>query len=568
MQKPLSIVKYILALILILSFFLIYENQDRFRQSFKSNMETSFSKLTLSDVTIEGLSGNPFRKIFFKNLSFNFEKYSFVFESASLEYSLFDIISGKTPKTGITETVMSLYGGSLVLKNNVIMSNQINGKIRLRPDTVILENIDFELLGQIYNRVDGQISTWGGDYRVEFSYEATPLFKEQEFVFEKIKALLIGPLENLTLRGKVERKGLQDMHFRAYSINSEGLINIGSRIGVETDQANINHLLSVDAEIDPEKKIFKAVFLPNSGRISAEGNYSSLGEIDVEFKNHQLKILGQDFSNVLNLNAKTVFQNNFLSYLLVDISTGASVVNHRPVNEIEASLRIDNERIRAIYIKIGDTALLSGFFDIKPPRKLDVNLNFTNFILQEILDVFIENRPDISGRVSGSVYMRGLFSEPKIDIKSTIYDGHFGNINYDRIIVNADGIWPYLRIYDSRIMHKSSSFMLEGELDMRKLGSEKLMEDIIVTASDNTIIWEGWDITRIDQGREFLLQKALGSGFRVGYRARMSDETKYEPATRTNELHLEYDFLDDDSVLELRAKEKEEFLGIRKKYRF
>jgi hypothetical protein len=568
MQKLLYAVKYFLVAILIFSFFLIYKNQDRFRQAFKSNMENSFSELTFSDVTIEGLSGNPFRKIFFKNLSFDFGKYSFVFESASLEYPLFDIISGKTPKTGITETVMSLYKGSLVLENNIIMSNQVNGKIRLRPDMIILEKIDFELLGQIYNRLDGHMTTKAGDCRVELYYEASPVSEKQGLVFKNFKALLTGPLENLTMRGKLERKDLQNVHFSAYSISSEGLINIGSRIGIETEKANINHLLSIDTEIDPGKKIFKAVILPNAGRILTEGNYSPEGTIDAEFKNHQLKIMGQDFSNVLSLKAKTVFQDNFLSHFLVDINTGASVVNHKPISEIEASLRIDNERIRAIYIKIGDTALLSGFFDTRPQRNLEVNLSFTNFILKEIIDVFIEDRPDISGRVSGSIYIRGLSSKPKIDIKATAYDGNFGNINYDRLVLNVDGVWPYLKIYDSRITHKSSSLMLDGELDMRKIGSEKFMEDIVVTAADNTIIWDGWDITKIDHGREFMLQKALSRGFRIGYRARMADETKYEPAARKNELYLEYDFLDDDSVLEFRAKESEEFLGIRKKYRF
>jgi hypothetical protein len=568
MQKLFNIVKYFFIFILIFSFFLIYKNQDKFRQAFKSNMEKSFSELTLSDVSIEGLSGNPFRKIFFKNLLFDFGKYSFIFESASLEYSLFDIISGKTPKTGIVETVMSLHRGSLVLENNVIMSNQINGKIKLRPDMIILENIDFELFGQVYNRLDGHITTKGGDCRVELSYEASPVFKEQEFVFRKLKALFTGPLENLTIRGKAERKDIKDVHFSVYSISREGSINIGSRIGIETDKGNINHLLSIDTEIDPEKKIFKAVILPNAGSVSAEGNYSPDGTIDAEFKNHQLKIMGQYFSNILSFKARTVFQDNFLSHLLVDISTGASVVNHRPISEVEASFRIDDERVRVVYIKLGDTALLSGFFDTKPPRNMEINLNFANFILQEVIDLFIEDKPDVSGRISGAISIRGLFPEPKIGIKATAHDGYFGNINYDRVLLNADGVWPYLRIYDSRINHKNSSFMLDGELDMRKLGSEKFMEDIVVTAADNTIIWEGWDITKIDHGRELMLQKALGSGFRVGYRARMADETKYEPAKRTNELHLEYDFLDDDSVLEFRAKESEEFLGIRKKYRF
>jgi hypothetical protein len=567
MKKLLNIVKFLFILILILSFFLIYKNQDRFMQALKASMEASFSDMTSSNVSIESISGNPFRKIFFKGLSFDFGKYDFVFESASLEYSLLDIISGKTPKTGISETVMSLNRGSLVFNKNIILSNKIRGKIRLRPGTMLLDNINFELSGQLHNSLDGHITTKSGDRRVEISYEASPVFKEEEFIFKKIRALVTGPLDNLTLRGKIERKGIQDIHFRAYSIRDKDSINIGSRIGIETESANINHFLSIDAQIDAENNVFSAVFVPNTGRISAQGSYTSSGEIDAEFKNQQLKIFNQDFSNSVSLKAKAVFQGNVLSHLLADISTGASVVNYRPVSEIDASLRLDAKRLRAVYIKIGDTTSMSGFFDIRPPRKLELSLNFVNFILQDLLDVLTEKRPDISGRVSGKLNIQGVLPDPKIEIKTTAYDGHLGQINYERLIVNADGVWPHLRIYDSRITHKESSLMLDGELDMGKMGSEKFMEDVIITSADNTIVWEGWDITRGAGGKEFLLQRALSSGFRVGYKAHMTDETRYDPSKKKNELNLEYDFTD-DSVFEFRTQDSEEFFGVRKKYKF
>ena len=78
--------------VLIYSFFLIYKSHNRYRHRFKSNMELSFSEITGSKVSIEQISGNPFRKIFFKEMRFDFGEYKIDFDWASLEYSLLDIL--------------------------------------------------------------------------------------------------------------------------------------------------------------------------------------------------------------------------------------------------------------------------------------------------------------------------------------------------------------------------------------------------------------------------------------------------------------------------------------------
>jgi hypothetical protein len=530
-------------------------------------MELSFSEMTGSRASIKKISGNPFRRILFKGLFFDFGKYGINFESASLEYSVLDILSGKKPQTGISETVLSLSKGSLILDGKII-STRISGKIRLRQGRIVLDGIDFILFDQLACRAEGSISTSESPYRVELISQARLTLGRENPIFKNLRMLVTGPLNNLTARGKIERVLARDIHFRMYAIENAGLINIGSRIGIEADSLDINHLLSIDTEVDIEKNTFDAILMPNTGRISAKGSYQEQGTVYAEFNNHQLKVFDYDLSNVIYLNLEPVFRDNYLSHFLVDLNTGASVVNHRPISEIEASFIIDPERIRAVYIKLGNSALLSGFFDIKPRGRMDINLNFTDFILQDFFDIFMKKRPDISGRISGNISIEGPFTGPELKVKLTAYEGHLSDVNYDNMLVNASGAWPHLMIEDSRITHKGSSLMLDGELDMRSFGTRHFMDDITVTASDNTIMWEGWDITRMDESREFLMERALTSGFKIGYKRRMEDETRYEPVKAENELRLEYDFLDDDSALEFRAKENEEFFGIRRRYTF
>jgi hypothetical protein len=231
-------------------------------------------------------------------------------------------------------------------------------------------------------------------------------------------------------------------------------------------------------------------------------------------------------------------------------------------------LIINPENIRVVYFKMGDIVYASGYLDITSPERVDLSVNLTDFILEEFLGLFIGNRPEVSGRISGSIDIEGPFAEPMARIRLSAENGSLGDISYKKMLVNANGLWPYLEIIDSRIIRKDSSFDIEGILDMRRLGSRYIMEDITVSTHDNTIIWEGWDITMIDESHGLLLQRSLGSGVRMGYKTYMTDETRYRPVEERDEFQLEYDLFDDESMLTFHAKENEEFLGIKKRYRF
>ncbi len=551
-------------------FFHIYAEQDRFRSMFKHNLEGSFAEMTGADVRISAVSGNPFKKIIFKGLNFDFSRYDLDFEIARLEYSLFDVITGRKSAANDAETVMSLGKGSLRLENNTIISRKIKGKVRLKKGIIILESINFSIFGQLSNSLEGEIITESKPYRLELILESRPFFKKDKPLLDMIRIKISGSPENLNLRGKIETPSAKDIHFRSYIISEKELLNIGTRIGIETEQADIDHVISMDTEFDTDTGLFSAILLLNKGRVAVKGDCSDWYAIKADIENQHLKVFGFDFSNIIHFTGRTVFKGNSFSHFLVDADTEASVFNYHPIDEMESSFFIDKSSVRALYLKVGDKIAASGNFNIKPPRKAKARINFSGFNLQTPYLLADKNPFDVSGMLSGEITIKGLISRPGISANLSLESEHFGNIYYDKIWVNAEGQWPYLRIYDSRITYSDSSLMFEGEVDIRRFSEESFMDDVAFSTSDNTVKWEGWDITRTDQENEFSLKKGLESGFKVGFKRYMEDETKYEANKQSrDEFQLEYDLLNDQkSVLQFKAKEDEEFFGFKKRYSF
>lgn len=567
--KRTAIVVLVCVLTASLPLFLIYARQDNFRSMFKENLEVSFSGMTGADVSIKAISGNPFRKILFKRMVFDFGRYSLDFNVAKLEYSLFDIISGNRPSEGETETVMTLEQGSLRLENNVLISRQISGRVILKQGKIILDKVNFKVFDQLTASIEGEITTKDTPYKVELIIEAKPFFDRDKPLFEKIRINARGSLENINLRGEIKRSRREDIHFSSYVIYGQEILDVGLRIGVETERAYINHLFSMDTEFDTKNSTFSSVLIPNEGKIIVNGDYSKWDAVKADIENQHLKIAGLDFSNIAHLLVKVVFKDSSFSHFLIDVNTEASVLNYSPVDEIASSFLIDKSFARVIYFTMGNKIALSGSFNIKPPRTAQVKISFSGFNMEEPFLVSDKENPGISGMLSGDILVRGSLSRPEIEVKLAVKEGCFGDICYDNMLINGDGTWPYLRIYDSRMACADSSLMLEGEVDVRQITDESFMENIAISTDDDTIKWEGWDITRADEARAFSLKRGLSNGFKVGFKTYMDDETKYELDKQRDEFQVEYELLDDDeNILEFKAKEDEEFLGFKKRYSF
>jgi hypothetical protein len=122
-----------------------------------------------------------------------------------------------------------------------------------------------------------------------------------------------------------------------------------------------------------------------------------------------------------------------------------------------------------------------------------------------------------------------------------------------------------LIIVNSRINTEEGYLPVEGLVDLRKVKTGNLMEDIVITSDRENIYIEGWNLSKIKESSEISLKKSIGENVSLLYKTYLEEQE--ENGVNQQELELEYEILENKN-LELRLRENEEIFGLENKIKF
>jgi len=316
---------------------------------------------------------------------------------------------------------------------------------------------------------------------------------------------------------------------------------------------------------------FDIAIIPPEGRVNISGDYSEWPLLKAQVKNDHLKISDLDISNIIYISSRLVSGGEGLDHITLDLYTESTIINYYPYDEFEASVWFDTDVMRLIYLKIGDTISASGALNIKDrPHRGFFRLTLSDFdVSRPFIITGVEDEPLASGAMSGELLLQGELDKLETGARLEVKDGTLGTVGYKNMILNIRGLGPMLTVFDSRIIREDSFLVLAGTADIREIGQDRFLEDIIISSDENTIIWDGWDISKMSGDDQLSLSKSVSKSIKVDFKAQTGgDETAYEPVKQESELGLEYDIPDKTSSIQYKAKESEEFLGMVKKYKF
>ncbi len=173
-----------------------------------------------------------------------------------------------------------------------------------------------------------------------------------------------------------------------------------------------------------------------------------------------------------------------------DFETDYFILDRQPFQDLKGKFDLSPLGVTGIHCSWGDHFEMTGqgMGPLKDPR-LKLLLCVTDFDLANVQDFAAKPLPRaLGGRLDGKLTVEGGFSKPEVSGVFNIYDGKWGQLNYDRGIIQLRGFLPYLPLKDSKIWKGRTVFYLTGAIDLKL---DNIFAGVKIQTSDNLVIWKG-----------------------------------------------------------------------------
>jgi hypothetical protein len=267
-------------------------------------------------------------------------------------------------------------------------------------------------------------------------------------------------------------------------------------------------------ELDFASGNYELSFKKGAKRVAVHSNLRGL-DFAMDFHLDHVKSFGLDLvtQGKLFIHAASLRWKGRDFFFKGDFETDYFILDRQPFENLKGSFQLSPLGITGIRSSWGDHFQMTGQAtgNIKDPR-LKFLLDVANFDLGTVQEFAAKPLPRaLGGRLDGKLTLEGTFSKPEVSGVFNIYDGKWGQLNYERGIIQLRGFLPYLPLKDSKIWKGRTSFFLTGALDLRL---DNIFAGVKVQTPDKLVIWKGVEAAMHskDKSLELDTSKAGGRG--------------------------------------------------------
>jgi len=145
-----------------------------------------------------------------------------------------------------------------------------------------------------------------------------------------------------------------------------------------------------------------------------------------------------------------------------------TLVDYRPIRELTGLFEIKEGRFYLSSFSVGSIDC-SGYVDLESPYKLDLIFNLSEMPMDGFLEFWTGGKTiEAEGGVAGTIKVFGSVQQPILRGNLVSFNGRIKALKYDNIYLNAEGLYPYLKISNSILSQTDGlSFTLEGPFNLK-----------------------------------------------------------------------------------------------------
>ncbi len=535
-----------------------------------------FRGIILKDVKLYGAVHSQAKKVFFSAAAID------------LNYRLWDIALGrygkldkitfvspkiyffgaenklpKVPKVfepAWKEIAVSIRDGSFYNSQGESVISEVNGNFKLSERGIESQNVSANILGQRFT----------GRGNVGFPIDRSAVKMEGSIKGQgyTLKAQLDGVLDRILVRGSFDILNKLNLNFAGSIAKSEGALAFNDfRFGPKTIVSGVLQTAGKGfcMNLYPADVSGNATALGEVSRFCITGDFAKLPYFTLTVNTNHIKAMGLDLLSNYYMSGKLNYDaNNKIESVTGDFSTSGSVINYDPVREIKGAYEFKNSVIKLSGVNYGDVVYANGSVGIGDKSDLDLHFKFKGAQLGGLTDLAME-KGTVSGLVFGDMNIRGgIGKELSMDGQLEFKDGNIGTVRYNSAKITLRGKSYALEFIDSKVYTGDQVLMIEGKIDLRDIGTQRLFRSVLIKADQNTVVWAGANTMKAAAG-ESLTGGSASEQFKVNLKTYESQQGNQLP--RQDTADAEYK-LANQANTKLKMKENEDFFGVEHKVRF
>lgn len=198
-----------------------------------------------------------------------------------------------------------------------------------------------------------------------------------------------------------------------------------------------------------------------------------------------------------------------------------TLLNGKTIKEIFGEFEVKSDIFAIHSLAVGDMTL-KGSFRRKYPFDMDLWVSLNGVAINDFLVFFNpEQALKGEGEVNGDLYLTGQPSRLKIRTRLLAREGSVGGVDFDSILINAQGTYPFVQIENSRVIRDDGMiFTLAGVLDLadRKGFDQQVKALSREPVTAHTDVNSEWTLKRIQSDEntstdlKYLFRENLDSG--------------------------------------------------------
>jgi len=145
-------------------------------------------------------------------------------------------------------------------------------------------------------------------------------------------------------------------------------------------------------------------------------------------------------------------------------------VNYKPIDEMVGNFLISDNTIFIQSLSFGTKIEGRGVIVLRTPLSLQLSIRLNEVAMEDFLWFWTRGQSISSnGYVSGEIKVNGSFDRVTLKGELSSYDGRVQDFTYDSIVVNAEGIYPIINLYNSTVTEANGfTFTIDGSLNLEE----------------------------------------------------------------------------------------------------